>query len=115
MKNTYGHEKNISRVGKIYEQIFTLQQGEQTIQELYTSFCSLLDELKVYQPFVADITKMREYREEFAIAKFLSALKSKIASQIHDAILAGDTIPLLSTTLSRVLRISIGAPTSYTD
>ena len=49
------------------------------------------------------------------MARFLFALHSEIASQIRRQILGGDTILELDVAFSRVLRITIGAPSSYTD
>ena len=48
LRLTYGHEKNISRVYEIYEQLFTLRQGDRSVQEYFTAFRALLDELDVY-------------------------------------------------------------------
>ena len=47
---TYGLEKNISRVFEVYEQLFTLRQGDRSIQEHFIILRALLDELDVYQP-----------------------------------------------------------------
>ena len=48
LKTTYAHEKNIARVAKLYNQFFTLQQGDQSVYELYTAIRVLLDELEIY-------------------------------------------------------------------
>ena len=65
------------------------------MQELYTSLRMLLDKLEMYQPFVADIVNIRDYQEELAVAKFLSALKPDIASHVRRQILGRDTMPSL--------------------
>ena len=69
------------------------------MQELYTSLCALLDKLEVYQLFVVDIVKMREYQEELAMATSKVSF-NPIASQIRRKILDSDTMPSLSTTFS---------------
>ena len=71
MKITYGHRKKISRIGKIYEQIFTFRQADRLVQDYFSSLRVLLDELEIYQHFVVDISNMREYREELAVTTFL--------------------------------------------
>ena len=58
-KETYGHEKNISCVFKIYEQLFSLQQGDHSVHEIYTSLCALLDELEVHQSIVSHAKTLR--------------------------------------------------------
>ena len=58
---------------------------------------------------------MREYLEELAVAKFLSALRPALASQVRGHILSGDTIPSLTTAFSRVLRIATGTPIVHSD
>ena len=40
---------------------------------------------------------MREYREELAVVKFLSALRPELASHVRGHILGGDTVPSLTT------------------
>ena len=61
---TYGHEKNISRVFEIYEQLFTLHQGDRSVHEHFTVLRGLLDELDIYQPLTVDITQLHKYHEE---------------------------------------------------
>lgn len=50
LRLTYGHEKNILRVLEVYEQLFTLRQGDHLVQKHFTLLCVLLDEFDVYQP-----------------------------------------------------------------
>ena len=49
---------------EIYEQFFSLQQGDQPVQDLYTSLRALIDELDIYQPIVLDAQTLKECREE---------------------------------------------------
>ena len=53
LRLTYGHEKNISRVFEIYEHLFTLRQGDRSVQEHFTALHGLLDELDIYQPLTS--------------------------------------------------------------
>ena len=82
LRSTYGNEKNIARVCEIYEQLFTYKQGDRLVQDFYNTLRTLLNELEVYQPLVTDIFKMREYREELAVAIFLAGLQPDLANQI---------------------------------
>ena len=59
LRLTYGHEKNISRVFEVYEQLFTLRQGDQSLQDHFALLRALLDEFEVNQSLTADITQMR--------------------------------------------------------
>ena len=86
--------------------MFTLRQGDHLVQDLYASLRALLDELEVYQLFVVDISKMKEYHEELAVAIFQTVLVLVISSQICSQILGVDGIPSLSSIFSRILRIS---------
>ena len=47
LRSTTGNEKNIARVCEIYEQLFSLRQGERSIQEHFATIRALLDELDV--------------------------------------------------------------------
>ena len=76
---------------------------------------TLLDELEIYQPFAVDISKMRQYREELAVAIFLTELTPALASRIRDPILGVETLPSLSSTFSRALRISTATPAAIPD
>ena len=80
---TYGHEKNISRVFEVYEQLFTIRQGERSVQEYFTHLRALLDELEMYQPLTGDVSQMKRYREELAVSVYLFSLNSDLSSQIR--------------------------------
>ena len=85
------------------------------MQEHFTTLRGLLDEFDIYQPLIADITKMRQYREELAVVAYLSSLNLELSSQIRGQILGAVTLLDLQSTFSRVLRISTAMPTPVTD
>ena len=87
LRLTYGHEKNISRVFEVYEQLFTLRQDDRSVQEHFTLLRSLLNDLEIYQPWTAEITQMKQYREELAVAMYLFSLNPDLSSQIREQIL----------------------------
>lgn len=78
LKETYAHEKNISWVFEIYEWLFSLQQGDQSVQDLYTFLRAFMDELEIHQLIVFDAKILKEYRDGLAVAKFLSALRPDV-------------------------------------
>ena len=45
---------------------------------------------------------MKEYREELDVARFISALKPDLATQIRSQVLGGDIVPSLEIAFSRV-------------
>ena len=59
----YYHKKYISRVFEQYEQLVSLQQGELSITELYTTLHVVMDELDIHQLLVLDEVKLKEYHE----------------------------------------------------
>ena len=52
LKLMYGYEKNISWGIKIYEQIFTLEMRDSSMQDHFASLRALLDELDLYQSLI---------------------------------------------------------------
>jgi len=102
----YDNEKNPSRVFKIYERLFKLKQGDRYVIEFYGELKGHIDELKMHQPVVTDAATLRRYRQDLAISKFLFGLSPTLRSQTRGQILGGDSIPALTVTFSRVMRVS---------
>lgn len=46
LKKVYGNDKNISRVFKLYEYLFTLKQGNMSVFVYYSALRGTLHELK---------------------------------------------------------------------
>ena len=65
-----------------------------------------MDELEMHQPTVTDAATLRRYRQDLAISKFLFGLSPTLRSQTRGQILGGDSIPALTVTFSRVMRVS---------
>jgi len=61
--------------------------------------------LNFYQPLVLDLKVLQQYCEEVVVAKFLPVLDTSLGNQIRKQMLGGNTVPSLSTTLSRVRRV----------
>jgi len=65
----------------------------------------------MHQTDVIDATKLRGYRQDLVVLKFLSSLSSSLRSRVRGQILGGDSIPTLTVTFSRVMCISTGTDT----
>ena len=63
----------------------------------------------------SDIATIRRYREELAVATYLSDLTPNLSSQIQGPILGADSTPNFESTFARVLRVFIGISTSTLD
>ena len=66
----------------------------------------------MYQPFTGDVSQMKGYREELAVVIYLFNLNSDLSSQTRGHIIGADSVLDLQAAFSKVLRISIGIPTS---
>lgn len=53
---------------------YLLLSRETYVSEYYSAFRGKLNELDVYQPLVTDLKTLRQYRQNLAIATFLSDL-----------------------------------------
>ena len=77
--------------------------------QFYGELKGLIDKLEMDQPSVTDAATLRGCRQNLAVAKFLSGLSSTLRSWVWGQILGGDSIPTLTATFSRVMRVSTGA------
>jgi len=55
----YGNEKNPSRVFKIHERLFELEQGDKSVADFYGELKGLIDELEMHQPAVTDTATLK--------------------------------------------------------
>jgi len=113
LKVMYGNEKNSSKVFEIYECLFELKQGDRSVPELYKELKCLIDDLNMHQHAVTDAATLRGYHQDLAVSKFLSGLNHALQSQVRGQILRGDSIFMLTTTFSRVMRVSTGVDVSF--
>uniref|UniRef100_A0A2N9GH48 Integrase catalytic domain-containing protein n=1 Tax=Fagus sylvatica TaxID=28930 RepID=A0A2N9GH48_FAGSY len=96
----YSSEENITRIHELYQDMFSLQQGDRSVEEYFSLLQGMWDELNVYQPLSTDLQKQQKYREEFRVAKFLSGLKPDL-DPIRSQILSGKDIPTVNETYAR--------------
>ncbi|XP_042502356.1 uncharacterized protein LOC122079725 [Macadamia integrifolia] len=104
LKETYSQEKNMTRIYDIYEKLFQFRQSDKPLSEYYSTFRGMVEELNVFQPLTVDIDKLKAQRNEFFVAKFLAGLNNDLKA-VKGHLLAGDTVPTLNDTYSRLQRI----------
>jgi len=74
---------------------------------LFTTLSGTLDKLDIYQPLVLDLKVLQQYHDGLAVTGFLFGLDTFLGNQVRGKILSGDRVSSLSTTLSRVHRVSM--------
>jgi len=77
------------------------------VPEFYGKLKGLIDELEMHQSVVTNAATLRGYCLDLAVSKFLSSLSPTLRSQVQGQILRGDSIPTLTATFSKVMRVSI--------
>lgn len=65
-------------------------------------------EVEIYQLLVTDLKTLQQYRQDLVVAKFYSGLDSSLLTHMRGQILAGDSVPSL-TTYSRGRRVFVGS------
>ncbi|KAF9612501.1 hypothetical protein IFM89_000423 [Coptis chinensis] len=103
LKEMYSQENNLSRIYDLFESLFKTKQGDQPIDEYYSTMKGLWEELLLYQPFTVNLEKQREQREHFQVALLLHGLNSEY-SVYKDQILASETVPSAAQAFSRLKR-----------
>ncbi|KAF9589938.1 hypothetical protein IFM89_029554 [Coptis chinensis] len=103
LKEMYSQENDISRIYDLFESLFKTKQGDQPIDEYYSTMKGLWEELLLYQPFTNDLEKQRQQREQFQVALLLHGLNSEY-SVYKDQILASETVPSAAQAFSRLKR-----------
>jgi hypothetical protein len=53
----YSSEENITRIHELYQDMFSLQQGDRSVEEYFSLLQGMWDELNVYQPLSTDLQK----------------------------------------------------------
>ena len=79
--------------------------------KFYGELKVVIDELEMHQPTVTDATILRRYRQNLVVSVSIW-LEPFTTSQVRGQILGGDSMPTLTTTFSRVMRVSSGADVS---
>ncbi|XP_042495059.1 uncharacterized protein LOC122074291 [Macadamia integrifolia] len=77
---------------------------DRSLSEYYSTFRGMV-ELNVFQPLTINIDKLKAQRNEFFVSKFLASLNNDLKA-VKGHLLAGDTVPTLNNTYSRLQRIT---------
>jgi len=90
LKVVYENKKNPSGVFEIYERLFELKQGDQSVPEFYRELKSLIDKLEMHQRAVSDAATLKRYRQDLTVYKFSSGLSPSMRSRVRGQILEGE-------------------------
>lgn len=102
----YFFDQNLSCINQIYENIFSLQQEEGSVDDYFSKLKAIWDELNVYQPSTTDLAIQKKYRNEFQVAKFLSGLKTNL-KPMGSHILFGKEISSIGETFARICKAAL--------
>ena len=62
----------------MYEEVFSLRQGNMSIAKYYSQFRDMIDALNQYHPLTTDLETVRRQCEELYVCKFLSELSTTL-------------------------------------
>lgn len=85
---------------------FLLSSRKMSVLTYYSQLRSILDELIFHQHLVL------EYRQDLINSKFVSDLDSPLPTLVQGQIIAGESVPSLTATYSKVLYVPIESTTS---
>ena len=114
LQEMYSSDQNISRIYQLYEDIFSFEQGDRSVDDYFSILKGMWDELNVYQPLTTDLKKQQQHREEFWVAKFLSGLKKELVP-VSSQILSGKEISTVSEAFAYVRRAAVPLSSPVTD
>lgn len=76
-----------------------------SVPAYYSALCGILDDLEDHQASMPDLKTLREYHQDFVIAKFLSDVGFFLLTQVRVQIIASDSVPSLTAPYSVVLHV----------
>ena len=106
----YANQTNIGHVVEIFETLFTLKQGDLSLQAHFGRMQALIQEVDLYQPPTTDLVTLKRYRAELYAGIYLSGLRPSIASQLRGSLLSDVHVPGITTILSAALQVMTGMP-----
>ncbi|XP_043693033.1 uncharacterized protein LOC122643479 [Telopea speciosissima] len=90
----------------------TAKGTDKSLQEYYSAFKGIVEELNVFQPLTTDIEKLKAQWNEFFVSKFLAGLSPSLKA-MKGHLLAGESVSTLNDTYSRLQ--CIASPSSKPD
>lgn len=90
-KELYSGVNNLSRTFDLYQTYFSLSLGDSTLEDYYSKFSVVCEELNICQPLSIDIQVMRRQGDNLNAASFLSSLPTSfrpICCELLEAVVA---------------------------
>ncbi|KAF3775973.1 Retrovirus-related Pol polyprotein from transposon TNT 1-94 [Nymphaea thermarum] len=112
LKQTYSHDKNMSKVLQVEEELLKLQQGDSDLAQYFASVKSAYERLKALRPPCQSCYKT--HFEQHMVAKFLAGLSPDFAVA-KARMLTGAEIPDLAEAYNRLSRLAVTLSPSSTD
>ena len=115
LETMYANKSNVSRIVRLYEELFACRQGTRTLQNYYGSVDAIFTNLELYQPLVLDLDTLRRYRDELRAGAFLSGLRPELADMIRGQVLGGSRVLPTEEIFAAALRVQDNLPTSQSS
>ncbi|KAF3777146.1 hypothetical protein EJ110_NYTH46591 [Nymphaea thermarum] len=112
LKQTYSHDKNMSKVLQVEEELLKLQQGDTDLARYFASVKSAYERLKALHPPCQSCYKT--HFEQHMVAKFLAGLSPDFAVA-KAQMLTGAEIPDLAEAYNRLSRPAVTLSPSSTN
>ncbi|KAF3776287.1 hypothetical protein EJ110_NYTH47576 [Nymphaea thermarum] len=112
LKQTYSHDKNMSKVLQVEEELLKLQQGDSDLAQYFASVKSAYERLKALRPPCQSCYKT--HFEQHMVAKFLAGSSSDFAVA-KAQMLTGAEITDLAEAYNRLSRLAVTLSPSSTD
>ena len=115
LETMYANKSNVSRIVRLYEELFACRQGTRTLQSYYGSVDAIFTNLELYQPLVLDLDTLQRYRDELRAGAFLSGLRPELADMIRGQVLGGSRVLPIEEIFAAALRVQDSLPTSHSS
>ncbi|KAF3778361.1 hypothetical protein EJ110_NYTH32764 [Nymphaea thermarum] len=112
LKQSYSHDKNMSKVLQVEEELLKLQQCDSDLAQYFASVKSTYERLKALRPPCQSCYKT--HFEQHMVAKFLAGLSPDFAVA-KAQMLTGAEIPDLAEAYNRLSRLAVTLSPSSTD
>ncbi|KAF3783840.1 hypothetical protein EJ110_NYTH31589 [Nymphaea thermarum] len=112
LRQTYSHDKNVSKILQVEEELLKLQQGELELSQYFASVKSAYERLKALRPPCQACYKT--HFEQTMVAKFLAGLSPKYeVAKVQ--MLTGAEIPDLAEAYNRLSRLAVSLSQSQSE
>ncbi|KAF3780056.1 hypothetical protein EJ110_NYTH40065 [Nymphaea thermarum] len=112
LRETYSHDKNMSKVFQVEEELYKLQQGDMSLPQYFAVVKATFERLKSLRPPCKSCYKT--HYEQSMVSKFLVGLSPEY-SVAKAQMLTGSDIPGLAEAYNRLSRLAVTLPPSVSD